>query len=109
MMSRLSLLVFQLLVAVVVITLWYVFTRPIFGVTVLPPFFFSNPVDVAARIVKWFADGPIWRHLWITLLEAMLAFVIGSVGGVLGGFWVARQPRIAPASSPYAHISNALR
>src|SRR5262249_62306518 len=100
MMSRLSLLVFQLLVAVVVITLWYVFTRPIFGVTVLPPFFFSNPVDVAARIVKWFADGTIWRHLWITLLEAMLAFVIGSAGGRVVGYRVGRPPRLAACVRP---------
>src|SRR5262249_57572900 len=108
MMSRLSLLVFQLLVAVVVITLWYVFTRPIFGVTVLPPFFFSNPVDVAARIVKWFADGTIWRHLWITLYEAMMAFVIGSAAGVVVGFWFARQPVVAAVLDPYVKMINAL-
>ena len=28
---------------------------------------------------KWFVEGTIWKHLWITLVEAMLAFVIGSV------------------------------
>ena len=31
------------------------------------------------RIVKWFVEGTIWRHLWITLVESVLAFVIGSV------------------------------
>ena len=107
-MSRLSLLVFQLLVAVVVIALWYVFTRPILGVTVLPPFFFSTPGDVALRIVKWFREGTIWMHLWITLYEAILAFVIGSAGGVLVGFWFARQPLIAAVFDPYVKMINAL-
>ena len=74
-MSRTTLLALQVLVAVVCIAIWHIFsTYSFFGVRLLPPFFFSNPVDVAARVVKWFVDGTIWKHLWITLLEAMLAF-----------------------------------
>lgn len=108
-MSRLTLLALQLLVAIVAIALWHLFTTvPIFGVTVLPPFFFSNPVDVALRIVKWFAEGTIWRHLWVTLVEALLAFAIGSLGGVLVGFWFARQPLIAAVFDPYVKMINAL-
>src|ERR1700694_102099 len=91
-MSRLTLLFLQLLVAVVGFGLWQLFaTVPVFGHIVLPPFFFSNPVDVAAQIVAWFASGVIWKHLLITLWESILAFTIGSLGGVMGGFLVARQ------------------
>src|SRR5882757_9841008 len=108
-MSRLRLLLLQALVAVVSLGAWYVFTTvPFGGVTLLPPFFFSNPVDVAARVVKWFAEGTIWKHLWITLIEAMLAFVIGSVAGVLIGFWFAQQPRVAAVFDPYVKMINAL-
>jgi NitT/TauT family transport system permease protein len=107
--SRLGLLFLQILVAVVAIVLWYVLsTYPIFGYTVLPPFFFSNPIDVASQIVAWFATGVIWKHLWVTLLEAILAFVIGSLGGVLVGFWFARQPRTAAVFDPYVKMVNAL-
>jgi len=60
------------------------------------------------RIFKWFSEGTIWRHLWITLTESALAFVIGSVGGVLVGFWFARQPIIAAIFDPYVKIMNAL-
>ena len=92
-MSRLTLLFWQLLVAVVALALWQFFaTVPVFGRMLLPPFFFSNPVDVASQVVKWFSTGVIWKHLFITLWESILAFVIGSVGGVLVGFWFARQP-----------------
>ena len=107
--SKIKLLVLQALVAVVAVGLWYVLTTfPIFGVMVLPPFFFSNPVDVAGRIVKWFYEGTIWRHLWVTLIEAVLAFVIGSVGGVLIGFWFARKPVVAAVFDPYVKMVNAL-
>jgi NitT/TauT family transport system permease protein len=87
-MSRTTLLLLQVLVAAVAIGLWYVLTTyEIFGVTVLPPFFFSTPVDVADRIVRLFAGGTIWKHLWVTLSESMLAFAIGSIAGVLVGFF----------------------
>ena len=107
--SRTKLLALQLLVAVVSIGAWYVFTSvPIFGVTVLPKFFFSTPQDVFFRIIKWFSEGTIWKHLWITLVESMLAFVIGSVAGVLVGFWFARRPLVAAVFDPYVKMINAL-
>src|SRR6202521_2559679 len=108
-MRRLDLLGLEALVALVAIGLWQLLaTVPIFDVIVLPPFFFSTPVDVAVRIVKWFAEGTIWRHLWVTLAEAMLAFAIGSFFGVLVGFWFARQPTIAAIFDPYVKMINAL-
>src|SRR5882762_9133706 len=117
--SRLNLLLLQLLVAVVAILLWHVLTTvPVCGLSylgaekdcalLLPPFFFSTPFDVANRIVKWFVEGTIWEHLWITLVESVLAFVIGSVAGVLVGFWFARQPLIAAVFDPYVKMINAL-
>src|SRR5437016_5443117 len=107
--SRAKLLALQLLVALAAVLLWQLFTTvPIGGVKLLPPFFFSTPTDVAARIVKWFVEGTIWKHLWITLVESVLAFVIGSVAGVLIGFWFAQQPRVAAVFDPYVKMINAL-
>jgi NitT/TauT family transport system permease protein len=99
----------QVLVAAFAIGLWWLLTSvPIFGVTVLPPFFFSTPGDVAMRIVRWFVQGTIWRHLWVTLVEALLAFVVGSVLGVLIGFWFARKPLVATIFDPYVKMINSL-
>ena len=108
-MSRIGLLALQVLVAVVGVAAWQLLaTVPIFGRIVLPPFFFSNPVDVCSQIVDWFASGIIWKHLAITLWESILAFVIGSLGGVGVGFWFARQPRVAAVFDPYVKMANAL-
>jgi len=108
-MSRIKLLLLQVMVAVVSVVLWYVLTTyPVFGRLLLPPFFFSNPVDVAKQVFVWFATGVIWKHLWVTLIEAILAFVIGSIAGVLVGFWFARQPRVAAVFDPYVKMVNAL-
>jgi NitT/TauT family transport system permease protein len=108
-MDRTRLLALQILVAVVCIAFWHVFsTYDIAGVRVLPPFFFSTPLDVASRVAKWFVDGSIWKHLWITLVEAMLAFLVGSIAGVLIGFWFARKPGINSVFDPYVKMLNAL-
>ncbi|MGM4886945.1 ABC transporter permease [Tardiphaga sp. 20_F10_N6_6] len=108
-MTRPVLLLCQVLVAVVVIGLWHLLTTvPVFGRILLPPFFFSNPWDVGSQIYSWFASGIIWKHLGITLLESVLAFVIGSTLGVLIGFWFARQPRLAAIFDPYVKMANAL-
>ena len=108
-MNRALLLALQVLVAVVVFGLWHVLTSvPMFGVIVLPPFFFSNPVDVASQVYDWFATGVIWKHLAITLWESILAFAIGSAAGIAVGFWFARQPLVAAVFDPYVKMANAL-
>ena len=108
-MSRVTLFALQVLVAVVGLALWQLLaTVPIFGRAWLPPFFFSNPVDVGGQIIDWFASGVIWKHLAITLWESILAFVIGSLGGVAVGFWFARKPIVAAVFDPYVKMANAL-
>jgi NitT/TauT family transport system permease protein len=109
-MNRVTLIALQVLVAVIALVIWHLLTTvPVSGGKPLfPPFFFSTPLDVWGRIVKWFSEGTIWRHLWITLVEAMLAFVIGSLGGILVGFWFARQQRVAAVFDPYVKAANAL-
>ena len=108
-MSRIVLLSLQLLVAIIALALWQLFaTVPIFGKVLLPPFFFSNPVDVFGQVINWFSSGVIWKHLLITLWESILAFVLGSAAGAMVGFWFARQPRVAAVFDPYVKMSNAL-
>jgi sulfonate transport system permease protein len=108
-MRRAQLLALQLLVAAAALALWHVLTtHQFFGHYLLNPFFFSTPADVAARVVRWFREGTIWRHLVVTLTEVLLAFVIGSFAGVLVGFWFARKPFIAAVFDPYVKMINSL-
>lgn len=109
-MSRGRILVLQILVAVGFFLVWH------FGTTVpmpngkplINPFFFSTPVDVLARTWKDFASGVIWRHLYVTALETVLAFVIGAVFGIIVGFWFARRALTAAVFDPYVKAANAL-
>ncbi len=108
-MSRALLLTLQVLVALVVIVLWHLASATnLFGDPKTISFFFGQPVEVARRIFRWFSEGTIWYHLWITLTEAILAFVIGALAGIVFGFWFARKPLVAAVFDPYVKAANAL-
>ncbi len=71
-------------------------------------FFFSTPVDVVRQIWIWFVSGTIWYNLWVTLSEAVLSFVIGTLAALVLGFWFARKPMLAAVFDPYVKGANAL-
>src|SRR5258708_32252529 len=83
-MSRAKLLLLQVIVALTAVAPWHVLsTDEYLGVAVLTPVFFSTPGDVAARVARLFAGRAVWRHLWVTLAQSLLAFAIGAAAGGL--------------------------
>ena len=74
----------------------------------LDPFFFSMPSAILARMGEWMWTGYIWGHLATTLSEAMAAFAIGIVAGVLAGLALARIELLAAVFDPYIRVMNAL-
>jgi NitT/TauT family transport system permease protein len=93
---------------------WYVLTSP----TLLPPlyfddpnkaaFFFGEPLKVMLRIWDWFSSGFIYPHLWVTLLETALAFVIGTLLGLVMGLWLALSPTASALLDPYLKALNSM-
>jgi NitT/TauT family transport system permease protein len=74
----------------------------------LDPFFFSSASAVGLRIVEWLTGGTIWGHLGATLAEALLAFLIGTLLGIVLGLAFARLGLLGAAFDPYIRILNAL-
>lgn len=108
-MNRLKLVSLQILVAVALIGAWHVATTThLFSTPKNAQFFFSTPYDVFARTLQTFRAGEIWYHLSITLLETVLAFIAGSVGGIACGFIFARNDTLAAVFDPYIKAANAL-
>jgi NitT/TauT family transport system permease protein len=87
-------------------------------------FFLGEPIKVAARIWSWFMpfgfepstlfpDGvpgraDIYVHLGVTLLETMLAFVIGTLLGLVFGLWLALAPTASAILDPYIKAANSM-
>src|SRR5690625_114738 len=72
-------------------------------------FFFGEPVGVAKRIWRWFVtDANIYHHLTITLSETLLAFVLGTVAGLLFGLWLGLSRRASAILDPYITAMNSM-
>ncbi len=93
---------------------WWLMTKP----GLVPPFFFENdsqaafffgePDQIFLRIWEWFAGGEIYRHLFVTLYETLMAFVIGTVSGLFMGLWLARAPTAAAVLDPFIKGLNSM-
>ena len=105
----------QFALLVVIFVLWHVLTRP----GLIPPFvfendqqaafFFGEPLKIFARIGNWFfTSADIYQHLWVTLLETVLAFGIGTVLGLACGLWLALSPVAAAITDPYIKAANSM-
>ena len=75
---------------------------------ILDPFYFSRPSEIFAKMAVWIYTGFILPHLAVTLLEALLAFIIGTALGVGAGLALARVEILARIFDPYIRIFNAL-
>ena len=71
-------------------------------------FFFGEPVKIFKAIWVWFTEGTIYQHLWVTLQETVLAFVIGSVLGLAVGLWLGLSPTASALFDPYITAMNAM-
>ncbi len=114
-----ALRVCQLLLLLIIMVAWHLASR-----SDNVAFFLGRPVAVAGRIWSWFMPfsiGPshwfpeglkgradVYVHLGTTLLETVLAFVIGTVLGLLGGLWLALARITGAVLDPYIKAANAM-
>ena len=117
--SESNLRIWQLGLLVFMLTVWQLVSRDS-----QVAFFMGEPAMVAGRIWTWFmpfgigpnalfADGlpgraDIYLHLGTTLLETMLAFVIGTVLGLACGLWLALAPTASAILDPYIKAANSM-
>ena len=110
-----NLRVWQVGLLVGIFAAWHVLTTP----GLVPPmvfendqqaaFFFGEPLKVGSRIWRWFiTDADIYSHLGVTLIETLLAFAIGSAGGLAGGLWLALSPMASALLEPYIKAFNSM-
>ena len=109
-----SLWAWQLGLLAFIFAVWQLLAQP----DLLPPivwenphraaFFFGEPVRIFKVVWTWFAGGEIYQHLWVTLQETALAFVIGSLAGLVVGLWLGLSPSASALLDPYITAMNAM-
>jgi NitT/TauT family transport system permease protein len=96
--------IYQGLLLVAVFLVWHVLT----ATGILAPFFFGRPLAVLEKAADWFISGKIYGHLWITLVETVLAFIAGTLLGLLIGLWLALSPLASALLDPYIKAANSM-
>jgi sulfonate transport system permease protein len=69
--------------------------------TLVDRLFVSDPVSVVLVLVQIAVNGTLWWHLWQTLVEMVLGYVFGVVGGIGLAIIVTLLPRGQPIARPF--------
>ena len=102
--SRAEIYLWRLVLLLAFLALWEVATRRGW----VDPFFVSRPSALAALIAEWISTGFIFRHLWVTMQETIIGFLLGTLLGVTVGFLFARREKLALIFDPLMVALNAM-
>jgi NitT/TauT family transport system permease protein len=94
----------QLALVLATLGAWEVLVR----MEVIDEFFFPLPSDIFRTVWIWVSSGFIFPHLWVTMQEAVLAFVVGAAAGLFFGFLLARVRFLDRLFEPFVQMFNAL-
>jgi sulfonate transport system permease protein len=86
------------------LALWEVATRRGW----IDRFFVSQPTALGAQVFDWVRSGFILRHLWVTMEETVIGFVLGTLLGVAVGFLFAHWEKLAYIFDPFMVALNAM-
>ncbi len=75
---------------------------------VIDPFFFSSPSRIAVTIVDLFANGNLLLHIWTSLYETILGFIIAVLLGLIIAVMLWWSEKLRKILEPYLIILNSL-
>jgi NitT/TauT family transport system permease protein len=109
----------QIALLVLLLVLWHLVSR-----NQQVAFFLGEPIQVAGKIWSWFlpialppnplfpdgleGNADIYLHLATTLVETVLAFLIGTVLGLACGLWLALARTPSLILDPYIKAANSM-
>jgi NitT/TauT family transport system permease protein len=113
-MKKVPIWLWQAGLLILIFVIWHVLTVP----GLVPPLFFDNenkasfffgePLKIFKVIFVWFTEGEIYVHLWVTLQETALAFIIGTLLGLGVGLWLGLSNTASAIFDPYIKAMNAM-
>ena len=97
-------LVWRLLLLAASLGLWQLLV----SMGVMPVFFFGDPGPVFVQVWEWFRTGEILPHLWVTLVETVLSFLVGTGAAVIVGLALSLNDFLARLLDPFIKAANAM-
>ncbi len=96
--------IYQVLIIVIFVTLWEITTR----LGLLDSFIFSSPSRVLSCFIGMAADGSIFYHIGVTLLETFVSFALVILIGIITAVILWWNKSVAKVLEPYLVVLNSL-
>ncbi|MBE7074049.1 MAG: ABC transporter permease [Clostridiales bacterium] len=75
---------------------------------IIDPFFFSSPSRIATTIVNLSQEGNLWIHIWTSLYETIIGFILATLIGFLLAIVLWWSEKLRKSFEPYLVILNSL-
>lgn len=72
----------------------------------VPEHTLPSPYLFATEFMKYLTTGNIGVHIWATLYEIFVGFVIGCLGGLIFGYILAKSPLLERLFTPYILLAQ---
>lgn len=95
---------YQIIILVLFISLWEITAR----LGILNSFVFSSPSRVSRAIMQMAANGELFYHIGITLLETLISFALVNLIGLLVAILLWWNENISKVLEPYLIVLNSL-
>ena len=94
----------QIFLVIAFIGLWEILASK----KIINPFIFSSPSRIWQTLSELALSGELWKHVWTTLYETLLAFGIGISLGLLIAIVLYEIPIFAKIIDPFLTMLNSL-
>lgn len=102
--NKLIVLFGQIAIFVVFLGLWELLAQT----EIIDPFFFSSPSRIAVTIVDLASQGNLWIHIWTSLYETIIGFLIATAIGFILAVLLWWSEKLRKMLEPYLIILNSL-
>lgn len=96
--------IYQILLLVLFLGLWELLV----ATNVLDAFFFSSPSRICSTLIELFASGNLIYHMWVTLSETFIGFIIATALGTLIAIALWWSDKLRKVLDPYIVVLNSL-
>lgn len=96
--------IYQVLLLVLFLGLWELLV----ATNVMDAFFFSSPSRICKTLIELFASGNLLYHMWVTLSETIIGFLIATLLGTLIAIALWWSDKLRKVLDPYIVVLNSL-
>ena len=94
----------QIVILLVLVFLWEYLTRK----RIINPFIYSSPSKVTKTIVDLYRKGSLFKHIWITVYETGISFILATIMGTVVAIILWYSKFLYRVMDPYLTILNSL-